>query len=188
MKAINRNRFICTWQGSSLGERWSPSVRRILAIIGLCVSREARMTSSKVWAWWIYTSLEFSLECKIIIKKYNFRLLKSIRNRGNTSRCGISSQMDLNLRSGEILTCKNDANELRWIKFEPNMDLSSCIPHGTTNSGETGYVGRTFAKGRNIDGKAYGILPGFFVPSDGFISVYLHGLFHSSDVEVLCVK
>ena len=64
------------------------------------------------------------------------------------------------------------------------MDLESCIQYGKTKTGQTGYVGRTFVTKADV----YGSVPGLFVPSDGFITVYLSGLYHSADVEVLCVK
>lgn len=92
----------------------------------------------------------------------------------------------LKAKMAEILTCDTEFADLRWIKYDPMMDLESCIPYGTTNLGETGYVGRTFAR-KPTDSKIYGSIPGFFVPSDGFLTVYLGGLVHSTDVEVLCV-
>lgn len=93
----------------------------------------------------------------------------------------------LTKRMAEILTCDNRLADLRWMKYDPGMDLESCIPYGVTNAGETGYLGRSFAR-KPTDSTVYGSIPGFFVPSDGFLTVYLGGLVHSTDVEVLCVN
>lgn len=89
--------------------------------------------------------------------------------------------------SCELLTCNTELGELRWFKYDPKMDLENCITYGKAQSGEMGYVGRTFAKVRT-DSAKYGNVPGFFLPSEGFITVWLYGLHHSTDVELLCVK
>ena len=87
----------------------------------------------------------------------------------------------------EILICDNEKGPLRWVKYDPRMDMDSCVPYGSISSGETAYVGRTFAR-QPTEQRTYGLIPSLFVPSDGFITVYLGGLFHSSDVQILCVE
>lgn len=82
-----------------------------------------------------------------------------------------------------MLTCNRRYGETRWLKYDPEKEGNKyCIVYGTVSSGETAYVARTHRSTDLIDA----LVPGLFVPSDGFMSVYWNFIEHSTDLEILC--